>query len=319
MTTIVKAEHLTKVYKLGMFATRKVQALDDFSLSIEEGEVFGLIGPNGAGKSTAIKILLHLIQPTRGQASLFGIDVKNKLARTDVGFVPENPAPQEYLTAEEYVHLQAVLAGRTAADARLLTAKALDAVELGPLRKVSIRRYSKGMTQRAMLAGAIVAQPRLLILDEPTSGLDPVGRRLVRDLILQQRKAGVTILFCTHIISDVEALCDRVALLAKGKVVRSGSVVDIVQAEGAVVEIICEGGTLAAAKDLLAPFDATIDASANLLIVRLSETHLQRAIRKLLDANVQIRRIQPHRFGLEDAFINAVQASNADTVGGVLQ
>ncbi len=319
MADIVQAERLTKIYKLGMFAKRKVQALDEFSFSIKEGEVFGLIGPNGAGKSTAIKILLNLIQPTQGHATLFGIDVKDKRARTDVGFVPENPAPQEYLSAEEYVQLQAILAGRSSRDARVLASKALDTVELGPLRKVIIRRYSKGMTQRAMLAGAIVANPKLLILDEPTSGLDPVGRRLVRDLMLQQRKAGVTILFCTHIISDVEALCDRVALLAKGKVVRSGPIVDIVNAEGAIVEVICEGSSVDAVTALLADFKATVEPSAHLLLVRLPEEHLQIAIRKLLEETIKIRRIQPHRFGLEDAFISVVQASETDTVGGVLQ
>jgi ABC-2 type transport system ATP-binding protein len=302
-----------------MFARRTVKALDDFSLSITEGEVFGLIGPNGAGKSTAIKILLHLIQPTKGTAALFGIDVADKRARVEVGFVPENPAPQEYLTAEEYVQLQAVLAGRSAGEAMRLAGQALDAVELGALRRVSIRRYSKGMTQRTILAGAIVARPRLLILDEPTSGLDPVGRRLVRDLILEQRKAGVTVLFCTHIISDVEALCDRVALLAKGQVVRAGTIVDIVKSEGSIVEIISEGGTLGGVTELLADLKASVEPSAHLLLVRLPDEQLQVAIRRLLDSGVKIRRIQPHRFGLEDAFMSVVQSVTTDTVGGVLQ
>jgi ABC-2 type transport system ATP-binding protein len=319
MADVIRADHLTKTYRLGMLGRRKVQALDDFSLTITEGEVFGLIGPNGAGKSTAIKILLNLIQPTQGSAALFGIDVRNKNARADVGFVPENPAPQEHLTAEEYVELQAVLAGRSWNDARLLAREALDAVELGPLRRVSIRRYSKGMTQRTMLAGAIVARPRLLILDEPTSGLDPVGRRLVRDLILKQRKAGVTILFCTHIISDVEALCDRVALLAKGKVVRAGTIVDIVKSEDSIVEIICEGTTVESAIAQLGELKATVEPSAHLLLVRLPEEHLQIAIRRLQDSGAKIRRIQPHRFGLEDAFMSVVQSVTADAVGGVLQ
>jgi ABC-2 type transport system ATP-binding protein len=319
MSNIIEAQNLSKLYKLGMIRSRKVQALDDFSLSVKEGEVFGLIGPNGAGKSTAIKILLNLIQPTRGSAKLFGIDVSDKRARTHVGFVPENPAPHEYLSAEEFVELQAVLAGHTRHDARTLASNALDAVELGPLRKVIIRRYSKGMTQRTMLAGAIVAKPKLLILDEPTSGLDPLGRRLVRDLILQQRRAGTTVLFCTHIISDVESLCDRVALLAKGKVVREGAIVDIVKSGSAIVEVICEGNSLEGVKSLLADLSATVEASSHLHLVRLPEEQLQAAIRKLIAADVQIRRIQPHRFGLEDAFMSVVQNAATDTVGGVLQ
>jgi ABC-2 type transport system ATP-binding protein len=318
MTEVIRADHLTKVYTLGMFARRRVQALNDFSLAVKEGEVFGLIGPNGAGKSTSIKILLNLIQPTAGSASLFGIDVRDKRARTQLGFVPENPAPHEYLSAEEYVQLQAVLAGRSTADAKVLSAKALDAVELGALRKVIIRRYSKGMVQRTMLAGAIVANPRLLILDEPTSGLDPLGRRLVRDLILQQRKAGVTVLFCTHIISDVESLCDRVALLARGQVVRAGAIVDIVKSSDATVEMICEGSTADGVRGKLEGLSATVETSSHLLLVRLPESHLQTAIQRLV-GEVQIRRIQPHRFGLEDAFMSAVQGAAGDSVGGVLQ
>ena len=316
---VISAEHLSKVYKLGFFA-RRVQALDDLSLEVKEGEVFGLIGPNGAGKSTAIKILLNLIQPTQGRAALFGVDVRDKRAREKLGFVPENPSPHEHLSAEEYVRLQAVLAGRSTRDAAQLATKALDAVELGALRQVIIRRYSKGMTQRTMLAGAIVAQPQLLILDEPTSGLDPLGRRLVRDLILQQRKAGVTILFCTHIISDVESLCDRVALMARGKVVRAGSIVDIVQTSQSIVEIICEGRTAEQITALLQDSSATVEPSSHLVLVRLPEEKLQGALRKLVDEQVAIRRIQPHRFGLEDAFVSVVQgAANNDTVGGVLQ
>lgn len=316
---IIEAEHLSKTYKLGLFASRRVQALEDFSLQVRAGEVFGLIGPNGAGKSTAIKILLNLIQPSHGKASLFGIDVRDKRAREQVGFVPENPSPYEYLTAEEYVRLQAVLAGRSPKDAEGLASRALDAVELGALRKVIIRRYSKGMTQRTMLAGAIVAQPRLLILDEPTSGLDPLGRRLVRDLILQQRKAGVTILFCTHIISDVESLCDRVALLARGRVVREGAIIDIVRTDQSIVEIICEGRSADELNELLQGSNAQVEASSNLVLVRLPEEHLQLSLKKLVDAQVSIRRIQPHRFGLEDAFMSVVQGAATDTVGGVLQ
>ncbi len=319
MTEVIRADRLSKIYKLGMFASRKVQALDGFSLSVQEGEVFGLIGPNGAGKSTAIKILLNLIQATAGTAALFGIEVSDKRARAQVGFVPENPAPHEYLSAEEYVELQAVLAGRSTRDAKVLASKALDAVELGAMRKVIIRRYSKGMTQRTMLAGSIVAQPRLLILDEPTSGLDPLGRRLVRDLILQQRKAGVTVLFCTHIISDVESLCDRVALLAKGQVVRAGAIVDIVKTGDAIVELICEGSTPPAVTALLSDLNATVEPSSHLLMVRLPDPHLQEALRRLVGAEVKIRRIQPHRFGLEDAFMSVVQGATNDTVGGVLQ
>ena len=319
MTDVIHADRLGKIYKLGMFASRKVQALDGFSLSVKEGEVFGLIGPNGAGKSTAIKILLNLIQATTGKASLFGIDVNDKRAREHVGFVPENPSPQEYLSAEEYVQLQAVLAGRSSSDAKALASKALDAVELGPMRKVIIRRYSKGMTQRTMLAGAIVANPKLLILDEPTSGLDPLGRRLVRDLILQQRRAGTTVLFCTHIISDVESLCDRVALLAKGQVVRAGAIVDIVKTADSIVELICEGSSVEAITPLVADLKATVEASSHLVLVRLPDDHLQAAIKKLVAADVRIRRIQPHRFGLEDAFMSVVQGAASDTVGGVLQ
>ncbi len=319
MTDIIVTEGLTKVYRLGLFQSRRVQALTDFSLAVKEGEVFGLIGPNGAGKSTAIKILLNLIFPTRGRAMLFGKDVGDPSARRDLGFVPENPSPQEYLTAEEYVQLQAVLAGRSRHDAKALATRALDMVELGALRRVIIRRYSKGMTQRTILAGAIVADPRLLILDEPTSGLDPLGRRLVRDLILAQRKAGVTVLFCTHIISDVESLCDRVALLARGRVQRQGAIVDIVRSADASVELVCEGATPEEIHSLLTGLQITAERSSHVVIVRLAELELQTALERLV-TKVRIRRIQPHRFGLEDAFLSVVQGTTGgDSVGGLLQ
>lgn len=318
MSEVIRTEHVSKVYSLGLFGHRRVQALLDFSLTVQEGEVFGLIGPNGAGKSTAIKVLLNLIHPTHGTASLFGIDVHDRRARAQVGFVPENPMPHDYLSAEEYVGLQAVLAGHHQREARALASQALDTVELGALRKVIIRRYSKGMIQRTILAGAIVAKPRLLVLDEPTSGLDPLGRRLVRDLILQQRKSGVTVLFCTHIISDVESLCDRVALLSKGQVVRSGAVLDIVKTADTTVEIICDGKSADIIAALLHDLQAIAEPSSHLVLIRLPEKNLQTAIERLVAAEVHLRRIQPHRFGLEDAFMSMVQSA-PDTVGGVIQ
>ncbi|MBL8955307.1 MAG: ABC transporter ATP-binding protein, partial [Myxococcaceae bacterium] len=241
MTAAISIKQLTKVYKLGAFGQKRVRALTDLSLEIAAGQVYGLLGPNGAGKSTTIKILLNLIRATSGTALLFGLPPSSTEARKLLGFLPENPSPYEYLTGEELVELAAKLSGLTGADVARRTTAVIERVEMGAARKLQIRRYSKGMVQRISLAQALVAEPRLLILDEPTSGLDVLGRQLIRDIILEQRKRGTSIVFCSHIIPDVEALCDRVAVLVGGKLVREGSVEQLLASNTNTFEATAEG------------------------------------------------------------------------------
>src|ERR1700737_3020852 len=223
---IVEVRGLSKMHRLGFWMKRRVRALQNLDLTIQPGEVYGVLGPNGAGKSTTIKILMNLVQPTSGQAKLFGMPPTFKEARRRIGFLPENPSPYEYLTGREFVSLAGRLAGLSGKTLDKRVREVLGTVGMDRAANLQIRRYSKGMIQRIAIAQAIIHKPRLLILDEPTSGLDPIGRRQIRDLILAEREQGTTVLFCTHIIPGVETLCDRVAVLVGGNRVREGSVKD---------------------------------------------------------------------------------------------
>lgn len=307
---------LRKTYRVGFFA-RRVHALSSVDLSVNAGEVFGLIGPNGAGKSTTIKILLNLVLPTSGQARLFGRDVREPEARRNIGYVPESPVPYEHLTGREYIEFQASLAGLSASDARTEVTRVLTRVDMERHAFLQIRRYSKGMTQRVMLAGALLGKPRLVILDEPTSGLDPLGRRLVRDLILELRREGATVLFCTHIISDVETLCDRVALLIGGAVERRGTIAELVSTSGKTHEVVVENARLETIRPLLPP-ESRAEAVGQRVIFHVNDEQLQQVMQRLLTAGQVISRVQAERSSLEDTFVDALKNSSAQ-VGGVFE
>ncbi|MCA3015602.1 MAG: ABC transporter ATP-binding protein, partial [Myxococcaceae bacterium] len=241
---------LGKVYQLDVLkGRRRVVALQDLSLRIEPGRVLGVLGPNGAGKSTTIKLLLNLIRPTSGAALIFGRPPAEAAARRDVGFLPENPAPYEYLTGAEFVTLAAELSGVRGSECKRRVGEVLEQVQMTSFANVQIRRYSKGMTQRTALAQALVARPRLLILDEPTSGLDVLGRQLIREIVLAEKARGTSILLCSHIIPDVEALCEDVAILIGGKLVKSGPVTELLSTEGSEVELTFEGLSAAQVAD----------------------------------------------------------------------
>jgi ABC-2 type transport system ATP-binding protein len=228
----IQARRLSKTYAVGLAWQKKVRALQDLDLQVEPGQVYGLLGPNGAGKSTTIKLLLNLIRPTNGEALLFGAPPQSFEARRSVGFLPENPAPYEYLTVREFVGLAGQLSGLGGADLTRRVGEVIERVGMAGAADLRVRRYSKGMIQRIALAQALVGRPRLLVLDEPTSGLDVLGRQLIRDLIVEQRREGTTVLFCSHIIPDVETLCDRVAVLIGGRLVQEGRVTELLSSAG---------------------------------------------------------------------------------------
>jgi ABC-2 type transport system ATP-binding protein len=222
--TVVRTDQLTKDFYTGFWRPRPHRALAELSLEVPAGGVFGLLGPNGAGKSTTLKLLTNLLQPTSGRAELFGRPAGDLEARRRLGFLPENPTFYDHLSAEELLTYFAGLFGYRGVERRRRAESVLDRVGLGADRRRPIRQYSKGMVQRVGLAQALVNDPDLIILDEPMSGLDPIGRREVRDLILMLREERRTVLFSSHILSDAEALCHRVAILAKGRLVITGAV-----------------------------------------------------------------------------------------------
>jgi ABC-2 type transport system ATP-binding protein len=218
---------LTKDYTVGFWRQRSRRALDRLSLQMEAGEVFGFLGPNGAGKTTTLKLLLQLVFPTSGEARILGRPPGDLAAKRRLGYLPENPYFYDYLTAEELLTYFGGLLGLSAADRRQRVSTLLDEVGLGSERRLQLRKFSKGMLQRVGIAQALLNEPDLVILDEPMSGLDPLGRRDVRALILRLRDRGCSVFFSSHVLSDAETLCSRVAILAKGQLVASGKLSDM--------------------------------------------------------------------------------------------
>ncbi len=229
MSVILKTEKLRVEFKSRELGQKTKVALKELNLEVSNGEVFGFLGPNGAGKTTTINVLLGFVQPTGGEASLFGIDVRQPIARRRIGYLPEMTYYYKFLTAEELLRFYAKIFGlsRTEADKRI--DEAIKLVELESASKRQIKTYSKGMLQRVGLAQALINNPDLLILDEPTSGLDPLGRMKVRDIIQRLKNEGKTVFFSSHELGEVETVCDRVAIVANGELKAYGSVQEIMK------------------------------------------------------------------------------------------
>ncbi len=229
----------------------KVLALDDFSLQIEQGEVFGFLGPNGAGKSTALKILLNFVYPNAGTVSLKGKSVSDRRSRGSIGYLPENPYFYDYLTAEEILWFGGRASGLPKHNIRERSQMLLHRMGLLSASKRPLRTYSKGMVQRAGLALSLIHDPDVVVLDEPMSGLDPIGRKLVGDLILELKSQGKTVFFSSHILTDVERFCDRAGIIVGGKLRLVGSLADLLSREGTLENVFMKevhaaggGGTL---------------------------------------------------------------------------
>src|ERR1700704_2891229 len=242
--SIVEIENLTKDYEVGFWRKRKVRALDGLSLSIEAGEIFGFLGANGAGKTTTLKLLMRLIYPTKGNARILGHDISNVAMHHRIGYLPENPYFYDYLTAREFLEYCGELFSYPRGVRRKRSADLLARVRLDEKSwDVQMRKFSKGMLQRVGLAQALINDPQVVFLDEPMSGLDPIGRREVRDLIAALRQEGKTVFMCSHILSDIEVLCDRVAILKGGRLSQVGNLNELRQqtADRNLVEVIISG------------------------------------------------------------------------------
>src|ERR671914_1965247 len=221
MVSAIRIEGLTKDYSVGFWRRRSYRALDQLSLDIQPGEVFGFLGPNGAGKTTTLKLLMQLIFPTSGRAEILGRPVGDIGVKRRIGYLPENPYFYDYLTAEELLGYFAGLFGYSAAERRRRVSALLDEVGIGAERRLQLRKFSKGMLQRVGIAQALLNDPEVVFLDEPMSGLDPLGRREIRQLILRLRDQGRTVFFSSHILADAEVLCSRVAVVAGGRLAAS--------------------------------------------------------------------------------------------------
>ena len=230
---IIEIENLSKDYETGFWKKKKVRALDDLNLQIEAGQIFGFLGGNGAGKTTTIKILMRLLFPTEGSARILGEDISDVKMHQKIGYCPENPYFYDHLTARELINYFGELFGFDQKTRKNKTEEYLTKVGLGEKDwDKQLRKFSKGMLQRVGLAQALINEPEIVFLDEPMSGLDPIGRREIRDLIGEQRERGATVFMSSHILSDIEALCDNVAILQKGKLVATGKLDELLTKTG---------------------------------------------------------------------------------------
>jgi ABC-2 type transport system ATP-binding protein len=312
MATVVRAERLTKDFLTGFWRPRPHRALDALSFEIPSGGVFGLLGPNGAGKSTTLKLIVDLLRPTSGRAEVLGRPAGDVEARRKLGFLPEHPTFYDHLTAEELLEYFAGLCGYSGQDRHTRVARMLDRVGIDDARRRPLRQYSKGMVQRVGLAQALVNDPELVILDEPMSGLDPLGRREVREIILALRDEGRTVLFSSHILSDAEMLCSRVGILAKGRLVASGSVNELTAGGGQGWELVFNGLSPDAAARLGARATRVTRIAEGRYTVELGpSSRPEPLIAELAAAGAALVSVSPLRTTLEDVFVSAIGAGAA--------
>src|SRR5438034_4243377 len=267
----VAVEKLTKVFPIP-FSRQSIVAVRDLNLRVEAGEVYGLLGPNGSGKTTTLKIILGLASPTRGQTKIFGRDSALVASRESVGFLPENPYFYKFLTGEETLRFFGRLCGLRGARLKERIDELLDLVGLTKARKRRLGVYSKGMLQRIGLAQALIHDPRLVVLDEPTAGVDPAGSREIRDLILDLKRRGITVLLSSHLLAQAQEICDRVGVLANGALVREGRLQELIAIENQTELIVAD-----ASSDLIEEIESLINRSnAKLIERRKSTTTLER-------------------------------------------
>jgi ABC-2 type transport system ATP-binding protein len=304
----IEIENLTKDYPFGFLHLKKKRSLEGLTMQVESGEVFGFLGPNGAGKSTTIKLLVGLIFPDAGSARILGKPITDIEMHRDIGYLPEQPYFYDYLTAAEVLDYFARFHDLTATDRSERVARMLKKVGLETARKIQLRKYSKGMLQRVGLAQAILHDPKVVILDEPMSGLDPIGRREVRDIILELKREGRTVLFSTHILSDAEMLCDRVGVIVGGKLRGVGAPGEMVGMKAHGMEILFElPGASAAAAAVIAKATKTGDRYR----LQVSEEELYAAVEQLRGVGAKILSVAQVKASLEEYFMDLIEADRA--------
>jgi ABC-2 type transport system ATP-binding protein len=306
---VIQVEHLSKQYRTGV-RMKRVQAVLDASFEVKRGEVFGFVGPNGAGKTTTIRTLMGLIRPSAGRCLIFGKPVPSRETRARLGFLPEAPYFYDYLSARELLDLAGRLFGLDAALRARRAGELLEKVGLQAAADRPMRKYSKGMLQRAGLAQALINDPELVVLDEPMSGLDPIGRKEVRDLIHELRDAGKTIFFSTHILPDVEAICDRVAIIAGGRVLDTGPVGKLLDSRVLATEVVvalAEGKSL----DGLTPPGAQVRVAGDEAFVLLPADADPDAFLRAVAGTARVISVTPRRESLEDLFVKRAREARA--------
>ncbi len=302
---------LEKTYMVGFWRKRPKRALSPLRLTVEDGEIFGFLGPNGAGKTTTLKLLMGLVFPTSGSARLLGQEWTAPEVKAQIGFLPEQPYFYDHLTAHELLNYYAQLSGVPAKERSRRADSTLHRVGLKDIQGVQLRKFSKGMLQRVGIAQAILHDPKLVFFDEPMSGLDPMGRREVRDLMEQLKHEGKTVFFSTHILSDAEALCDRVAIIHKGELRVTGAVTDLTSSVQGKVEVIWQGTQIPASMKVLG---AECHITGDTVRAVIDENHQDGAIDALRREHLRMIALTPVRTSLEAYFVEKLQ--RAETTAG---
>jgi ABC-2 type transport system ATP-binding protein len=302
---IVRVEGVVKDFRPG-FGLRRKRVLDGISFQVREGEIFGFVGPNGAGKTTTLKVLMGLIRASEGDAWILGCPVREREFRRHIGFLPENPYFYDYLTGREILTFYAKLSGLTGPHRAERVDTLLEWVGLSHAADARLRTYSKGMLQRVGIAQALVHDPRVVFLDEPMSGLDPIGRKEIRDLILRLRNEGKTVFMNTHILSDVEMVCDRVAIIVEGRITYEGAIEDFLEGDEREVDVVVAGLSPETASRLEEAMGARLRGHGDRIELRVSEKNVAAVMRATLDAGAEVLSVTPHRVSLESIFLSAV-------------
>ena len=303
---VVRVEGIVKDFRPG-FGIRKKRVLHGISFVVREGEIFGFVGPNGAGKTTTLKVLMGLIRASGGSATILGHDVGETEFRRHIGFLPENPYFYDYLSGRETLDFYARLCGVARQKREERIEKLLDWVGLTHAADARLRTYSKGMQQRVGIAQSLVHDPDVVFLDEPMSGLDPIGRVEIRDLILRLRSEGKTVFMNTHILPDVEMVCDRVAILVKGRIRYEGATEEFLANGERKTDIVVAGLGAELAEGIEARFDATLRGQGEKVELRLPDKRVPDALRALVGSGADVISVTPQRASLEEIFLSAVE------------
>jgi ABC-2 type transport system ATP-binding protein len=311
----IAIEGLSKDFLVGFWRKRPVRALDNLDLSVEKGEVFGFLGPNGAGKTTTLKMLMNLLRPTSGRAWILDEPVDSVSMHRRIGFLPENPYFYDYLTGRELLVYVARLFGIPRQTADRKVSELLERVGLRKAADIQLRRFSKGMIQRIGIAQALVNDPEVVLLDEPMSGLDPLGRREVRQVVAALKSQGVTVFFSSHILPDVEALCDRVAIMNRGRLQAAGALNEILKMKIEGHEVILSGADRAVAAGLPSMCDQVTSIGDRLCLRAATSEQVESIVRCALSNGAVLVSANPIRPSLEDYFFQEIRSGPGDQPG----
>jgi ABC-2 type transport system ATP-binding protein len=311
---VIRVAEVEKTYR-SLLGRSEVRALDGVSFEIRSGEVFGLLGPNGAGKTTAIKILLDLTRPTAGFAEIHGLSTSDPASRRRVGYLPEGHRFPGYLTARETLSIFGRMSGMDPKVVRDRIPQMLERLGIGKWAGVQVKKFSKGMTQRLGIAAALIHEPDVLFLDEPTDGVDPVGRREIRDLLKEEARNGRTIFLNSHLLSEVELMCDRVAMLREGRIAAIGSVDDLTRTTSS-YRLVTTGDLAVAASVVEKTGVAIVRQNGYLLLTIDDVSQLNAAVDRLRGERIDLVELTPVRSSLEDVFVDLVRLTPDDPVSG---